>query len=58
MCSSKKTVQEALLAETVSMETDDVASGDCMTGLLQFLSLGVCSCHMTRGEIGTKIVHA
>ena len=36
------------------METDDVASGDCMTGLLQFLSLAVCSCHMTRGEIGAK----
>ena len=30
------------------METDDVASGDCMTGLLQLLSLAVCSCHMTR----------
>ena len=38
------------------MESDDVASGDCMTGLLQFLSLAVCSCYMTRGggEIGTK----
>ena len=55
MCFSEKTVQDVrhgefvtadkeLPTETISMETDDVASGDNMTGLLHLSSLAVCLC--------------